>query len=381
MRQLHSLPPFELDRFVQRSKASSTLSEEPDLPRLFRQILLKAAELVPSEAGAILLDDPLTKHADRSENMLHFVSALGPAADRLIGRTIPATEGVAGQVYRTGIPHLASEAADGETFDPISDEAMGRKSRSIIAAPILISGSVCGTIELLNRTDGEIYDTDDLMLLQVFASYTALSLQNALDARHARELAKVDDLTGLFNDRYLYFRLREELSRRGRRCALVFLDLDHFKPINDTYGHLVGSQVLREIGFLLRRITVDQDAVVARYGGDEFTVLLPGRTVEQAAALAERIRAAIAGASFLEWDRGPDLPALSLRNVVTASVGVAGTDGVAVHGDVVQDSVRALLRQADRAMYAAKEAGKNRVRVARAGGDAAPPLAGKGRIS
>ena len=381
MRELHSLAPFELDRFVQRSKASSNLSEEPDLPRLFRQILQKAAELVPSEAGAILLDDPLTKHPDRSANQLHYVSALGPAAEQLIGRSISAMEGVAGQVYRTGIPHLASETDEDESFAPLPDAALGRKSRSIIAAPILIRGSVCGTIELLNRTDGAIYDTDDLMLLQVFASYTALSLQNALDARHARELAKVDDLTGLFNDRYLYVRLREELARQDRGCALIFFDLDHFKPINDTYGHLVGSQVLREIGFLLRRVTVDQDAVLARYGGDEFTVLLPGRTVEEAEVLAERIRSAIGNASFLEWDRGPDLPALSLRNVVTASIGVAGTDGVAVRADGGEDSVRALLRRADRAMYAAKEAGKNRVRVARADGDAAPPLAGQGRIS
>ncbi|MDX1674061.1 MAG: sensor domain-containing diguanylate cyclase [Longimicrobiales bacterium] len=378
MAELHSLEPAELDRFVQRSKASSTLTEEPDLPPLFRQILQKAAELVPSESGAILLDDPLTKRADRSRNELHFVSVFGPASEDLMGESIFAMDGVAGYVYRTGRPHLSARTEEDDTFDPRLDASTGYQTHSIIAAPILIGGAVCGTIELLNRRDGGVYTEQDLVLLQVFASYTASSIQNALDARYARELAKIDDLTGLFNDRYLYVRLREELQRRG--CALVFFDLDHFKPVNDTYGHLVGSQVLREIGYLLRRITADQDAVLARYGGDEFTVLLPDRTAEEAAAVAERIRKAIANATFLERPRGPDLPALRLRNKVTASLGVAATNGKAAAQEG-QDPVQTLLRRADHAMYEAKAAGKNRVRVARADEDATPPLAGKGRVS
>lgn len=362
MPELHALDSVELDRFVQRSKAASTLSEEPDLPQLFRQILQKAAELVPSESGAILLDDPLTKRADRSENVLHFVSVFGPSSEELMGESISAMDGVAGYVYRTGEPHLAARTAEDETFDPRLDRTTGYQTYSIIAAPILIRGAVCGTIELLNRRDGDVYTDEDLVLLQVFASYTASSLQNALDARYARELAKIDDLTGLFNDRYLYVRLREELQD-DQGCALVFFDLDHFKPVNDTHGHLVGSQVLREVGYLLRRITADDNAVLARYGGDEFTVLLPGCTAGEAARIAERIRGAIANATFLERELGPDLPALRLRNTVTASLGVAATNG-APDRSGGKDPVQDLLRRADQAMYDAKAAGKNMVRVA-----------------
>lgn len=380
MREFHALAPTQLGRFVQRSKASSTLSQEPDLARLFWQVLQKAWELVPSEAGAILLDDPLTKSEDPEQNELHFVAAFGSAAASLMGRSLSAREGVAGHVYQTGAPYLSAWTPEVETFDPAMDERTGYRTRSIIAAPILIRGSVCGTIELVNRIGSEGFDEEDLVLLQVFASYIASSLQNALDARYARELAKIDDLTGLFNDRYLYVRLREELARpHAESCALVFLDLDHFKPVNDTYGHLVGSQVLREIGFLLRRITADQDAVLARYGGDEFTVLLPNRTAAEAKPLAERLRKAIAGAVFLDKDRGPDLPALSLRNAVTASIGVADINGSI--GLDEEDRVRSLVRRADQAMYAAKEAGKNRVCVAPADEDAPSPLAGRGRVS
>jgi diguanylate cyclase (GGDEF)-like protein len=379
MNEFHVLDPTALDRYVQRSKAAATLSQDPDLPRLFRQILEKASELVPSESGAILLDDPLMKRPDRDQNLLHFVAVFGPASEALLGQSLPAHDGVAGRVYRTGEPHLSAETGSDETFDPSTDRSTGYDTRSIIAAPIRIQGATCGTIELLNRLDGEAYDDRDMVLLEVFASYTASSLQNALDARAARELAKVDDLTGLFNDRYLYVRLRHELDGSDAPCALIFMDLDRFKPVNDTYGHLVGSQVLREIGYLLRRVTAEEDAILARYGGDEFTILLPGRSADEARKLAEEIRERVEGAIFLEKARGPDLPALELTNTVTASIGVADTAGVV--GTEEDDPVQALLRRADRAMYAAKAAGKNRVRVAPADGDATPPLASQGRVS
>lgn len=378
MRDFHSLAPVELSRFMQRFKASSALTVEPDLERLFQQILEKSSDLVPSEAGVILLDDPMTKTLDRRSNDLYYVAAFGPGVDRLMNQSLPASKGVAGHVYCTGIPYLAAPGADDDLLDRRADDAPGYEARSVIAAPIVIEESVCGAIELLNRTDGAVYDEEDLLLLQVFASYTASSLKNALDARYARELAKVDDLTGLYNDRYMYARLREEMDRTDSGpCALLFIDLDHFKPVNDTYGHLIGSQVLREVGYVLRRLTAGEDAVLARYGGDEFTVLLPGRSAEDARALAERVRQSISEAVFLEEDRGPDLPALHLRNAITVSIGVADTNGEG-RGT---DAVRSLLRRADQAMYAAKGAGKNRVRLAGSGRDAVPPLAGHGRVS
>jgi diguanylate cyclase (GGDEF)-like protein len=371
MTDLRALPPDSMGRFFQRSKASSSLPEEPDLSRLLAQILEKAGELVPSESGALLLDDPLMKGPDPLRNRLHVVSAFGPAAARRVGSAIPATRGVVGHVYTTGAAHLSTDTrADGI----VPDAAEGVEARSIIAAPVRIGGAVCGAIELSNRRDGEPYDRHDLLVLEVFASYTASSIQNALDARHAHVLAKVDDLTGLYNDRYIHVRLREELERiagTDERCSLLFLDLDHFKPVNDTYGHLVGSQVLRELGFLLRRVTGAEDAVVARYGGDEFTIMLPDRSAEEAARVAEALRAAIAEAVFLPRAQGADLPALELRGLVTASIGVAELHGSQVDGS---DAATALIRRADEAMYRAKESGKDRVMVAERGRSGDPPL-------
>jgi diguanylate cyclase (GGDEF)-like protein len=363
--QHYSLSRDDLARFVQRTKASSALPNEPDMALLFRQILQKAAELVPSEAGAILLDEPLSKVSPPESRYLHFVAAFGPAADQLLGRSLSAAEGVAGHVYCTGTAHLAADVQVDEVFADRIDRSTGYETRSIISAPIVIGGSVCGAIELLNRASGANYDAHDLLLLEVFASYTASSIQNALDARQAQQLARMDDLTGLFNDRYLHVRLREELtaaSKQGRPCALLFIDLDRFKPINDAHGHLVGSQVLREVAFVLRRATAGRQAILARYGGDEFAIVLPGHDAAEAGVVAEAVRTAIASAVFLETDRGPDFPALHLRNAITASVGVAAVEV----GDArIPDAALRLIRTADQAMYQAKANGKDRVAGAR----------------
>jgi diguanylate cyclase (GGDEF)-like protein len=363
MRELHCLGGGELDRFLTRQKASAFIPGEVDFAAQLRDILDKAGQLVPAESGSILLDDPLTKQPERAGNELCFVASFGPAAECLPGRRIAAVDGIVGRVYRDGEPHLSENVRHDRSFSTQVDQDTGHQTRTVVAVPISIGSTVCGVIELINRADGDAFSPRDLLLLQIFASYTSSALQNALDARRAAELARRDDLTGLANDRWLHQRLVEMLAdadATGRGCALIFFDLDGFKAVNDTHGHLAGSQVLREVGFLLRRLIPSEDAVLSRYGGDEFVIGIPGAGLGAGTETAHAVRAAIEANVFLDRSYAEGLPALHLRGAITASVGVAAylpcDDGLPP-----RTKESALLRRADAAMYAAKARGKNQV--------------------
>jgi diguanylate cyclase (GGDEF)-like protein len=179
----------------------------------------------------------------------------------------------------------------------------------------------------------------------------AIALDNALSLQRAEAVSVTDDLTGLYNSRYLNLVLRREskrASRSGRPLSLLFLDLDGFKQVNDTYGHLAGSKALVEASAIIRGSARETD-VAARFGGDEFSVVLPETGREGAMSVAERIRDRISACEFLASD------GLSVH--LTASIGVATLPDVAA-------SAEELLRAADVAMYRVKDAGKNGIHVA-----------------
>lgn len=183
----------------------------------------------------------------------------------------------------------------------------------------------------------------------------AQALDNALRLRRAEALSVTDDLTQLYNSRYLNQVLRREAkraSRSGRPLSLLFLDLDGFKGVNDHHGHQAGSRALVEAAAVIRGSARETD-VVARFGGDEFAMILPDTGSEGAAAVGDRVRDRVAAHPFLAGD------GLGLR--LTASVGVATLPDVAA-------SAEELVRAADMAMYQVKDSGKNGVRIAQADG-------------
>ena len=370
MIQFHSLEIPQLERFLERQRAGLSLRGEAfDLDLVLRQILQKAYEFVPSESGSMLLDDPYRKVASRRDNELVFIATFGDASSNLIGQRLSAQHGIVGRVYQTGTPYLSAEVDTDQFFYSKIDEEIGHKTHSIVAVPIYIGKHVCGVLELINRLDGKTFTQRDMTLLEIFAGYTSFMLQNALDAKRAHELAKRDDLTGLFNDRWFNVRLSEAITdarKTKRDLVLIFLDLDRFKYVNDAYGHLAGSQVLREVGFILKRIVQVESATVARYGGDEFVIVLPETSLDDGLALCEQIRATIAGTTFLEREWGFNNPPLNLRGILSASIGIAqylnAGDGATEEHDKSE-----LLRRADAAMYRAKSAGKNQVMVSRVG--------------
>jgi diguanylate cyclase (GGDEF)-like protein len=366
MIQFHALEPLQLERFLERQKAGLSLRNEVDLDLVLRQILQKAYEFVPSESGSILLDDPFHKVASRKDNDLVFIASFGDSSKDLVGRRLSAQKGIVGRVYQTGQPHLSADVREDKNFYAAIDEQIGHETQSIVAVPIYIGKNVCGVLELVNRLEGKTFTPRDMTLLEIFAGYTSFMLQNALDAKRAHELAKKDDLTGLYNDRWFHIRLSETLSdarRTGKDAVLLFMDLDRFKWINDCHGHLAGSQVLREVGFLLKRIVQRTDATVARYGGDEFVMILPDTGLQEGLAVCETIRSAIETTSFIDRERGFSMPALSLQGVISASIGISHHVPNANSNLPIELEKNDLLRRADAAMYRAKSLGKNQVVV------------------
>jgi diguanylate cyclase (GGDEF)-like protein len=191
----------------------------------------------------------------------------------------------------------------------------------------------------------------DLQLLMTLVEPCAIAIENALLFQRAEQLTVTDDLTKLFNSRYLNLYIGREIKRCKRHSvplSVIFLDLDGFKSINDQYGHLAGSRTLAEVGAILATSVRESD-VLARYGGDEFVVVLPETPAAGALVIAERIRRAI--------EEHPFLQAQGLQARISASLGIAAYPDHAL-------TPEGLIQKADQAMYRVKEQDKNGIEVA-----------------
>jgi diguanylate cyclase (GGDEF)-like protein len=230
----------------------------------------------------------------------------------------------------------------------------GNAAGSVLAFPLVSRGRTVGALvglDPLPSSTMPALSAGTLTSLRVLFEPQALALENAILVQRAESLSVTDDLTRLYNSRYMNQVLRREAkraSRSGRPVSLLFIDLDGFKQVNDNHGHLSGSKALVEAAEVIRGCARETD-VVARFGGDEFSLILPETGRDGAVSVAVRIRERVAEHVFLETD------GLAVR--LTASVGVATLPDVA-------GSAEELIRAADMAMYKVKDAGKNGIQVA-----------------
>jgi diguanylate cyclase (GGDEF)-like protein len=358
----------KLAHFLKREPRQASATDL-DLNRIFRELLKRANDFLPSDAGTIYLDDPLEKTEDANRRSLVVIASFGPKGEDLVEERFDTHKGIIGEVYRTGLPYSCSDPLADPIFRSGPGLRIGFSIESVVCAPLEVEGRTIGVIELLNHSGGQGYADADLALLGIFARTISLSIVNAIEAQRSKEIAKRDELTELYNDRHLHSSLLQIIDRaisEGTECGIIFLDLDHFKEVNDTHGHLIGSRLLREVGATLRQI-IPGNGLAARYGGDEFVIALPGAGRQECFWVAETIRQNIAETAFVVTPdpENPDAgPALRIEGVVTCSIGIATLQSdvlpeLTVGGDAVTAKDE-ILRMADTCMYAAKELGRNR---------------------
>ncbi len=320
-------------------------NDKLDPENVIATIMDNIQKLIPCEAWSVLL-------LSEDQEELVFQGARGTAAGNLRYAKLKVGEGIAGWVAQKGKAAVVNDVAKDRRFNSRFDQINRFRTRSVLCAPLVSRNQVIGVVELINRRPrNRRFTRQDLAKLLALLGTISVSLHNALLFQETEKLTITDDLTRLYNNRYVNQRLGEWIARHGRggkRMSVIFLDLDGFKEVNDRYGHLIGGETLVEIGKVILNHVRTQD-IVARYGGDEFIVMMPDTGATQAVATAEEVRVAVQDHDFR--------PALHFPIRLTASFGIS------VFPDHAE-KLTELIQKADNAMYAVKYSGKNAVQLA-----------------
>jgi diguanylate cyclase (GGDEF)-like protein len=339
----HNRMSKELNIFHDVAKA---LTSSLDLDSILQTIMEKMAEYFRPDTWSLLM-------VDEEKDELYFAIAVGSAAEALKNVRLKVGEGIAGWVARHGERLVVPDVYTDPRFAKRIDEMTKWETRSIICIPLRSKHRVLGVIQLVN-VDMQNFGNQEEFFLQSLCDYAAIAIENARAVERIQELTITDDCTGLYNARHLYKTLETEVyrsSRFGYEFTVLFIDLDHFKQVNDTHGHLIGSKLLAEIGYLIKAQLRLIDYAF-RYGGDEFVILLPQTGKDAALVVARRLRDALRTSLFCKEEQ------LNLN--VRASIGLATYphDAKTTHD---------IIRQADEMMYLVKNTTRDNIGIAQRG--------------
>ncbi len=345
--RLHQDLDKKFDRFAEISELTKTITHIRNYETLLQTILDKSADLLKAEQGSLMLLDHET------DDLL--VEAKKGSIERVMEKIrIGRGEGIAGRVAEFGEAILVENLENDPRVKHKNRQHY--KTRSFVSVPLKIDERIIGVLNLSDKISGEVFNEEDLKLVQSFATHAAIVMERNVFYNKAEELKKLtitDSLTGLLNRRYLNERLKDEVARSeryGHHLSLLMLDLDGFKYCNDTLGHLFGDKTLKDIAETLLNTVRSMD-IVARYGGDEFMVILPETEEALAIDIAERLRSNVEKNAVFPRDaagRG--------THTLTSSIGIACYPS---HGKTIE----LLLENVDKALYRAKNKGKNRIEV------------------
>ena len=312
---------------------TSTLSVED----ILKLIMGYVEKLYKPENWSLLLVDE-----DRDE--LYFAVAVGDASRRIKEKRLRMGEGIAGWAAQKGEKVVIKDVYSDHRFARQFDTETGFKSESIVCIPMVSKDKPLGVVEIINIPP-ELMEDESLRALEALADFAAIAIENARYVSHIEWLSIHDDWTPLYNARHMYKIIDEEIERSEKReepFSLIFFDMDHLKKVNDAYGHFVGAHLLRKVGDLLMELSGPSDRG-ARYGGDEFVIVLPGYVKDRATEKVEQIRVQIKQTIYL--------------SKAGHRVNLGASFGIATFPDDT-DNREGLLALADQAMFHIKQTGK-----------------------
>lgn len=323
------------------------LAERLDVDGVLGLFLQKLKTLLPVDEAFVFDKENGQLHIIRMERNLEEFRSFNTM------KPLKKGEGIGGKVWADKNALIFSSSKE---WKPITKEPVSLNMESVLCVPIVKSNEVVGIL-LLASSEKRAYEKSQLMILEILCSYLAVAVENARHYEKTKEISERCALTNLYNYRYLDNELQVEyaklMANERKKVSLILLDIDHFKSVNDTYGHQSGNEILRELAGRLENL-VEKKGTVARYGGEEFTILLPDVDKQEALKLAELVRLTIANWPFTLEQHISEKNKKLLVNI-TASIGVATSP------DDAEDP-QSLIRHADRALYVgAKRAGRNRV--------------------
>ncbi len=339
MRQSDINIDFQSGALLACVEIGKLLTSTLNLNEILELILFKASSLIQARNWSLLL-------VDEASQELRFEVVVGIDKEAVKDIPIRVGAGIAGVVAQTGEPLVLPDAQNDARFNREVDKKTGFTTRSIICLPLKIHGKVLGVLEIVNVSNLDAYRTRYLPILSILTDYAAIAIQNSQYTAQIEELSITDEYTGLRNARYLHQILGDimaQVDREGQPLAVVFVDIDNFKQVVDSHGHLCGSQVLKEIGQTISA-NLDGDDILIKYGGDEYVILLPGRNKMQAVDILKKILDSIRSSIYLQTEKEP--------------VKLTASFGIAMYPEDAKIK-KELLLLADNSMYRIKKTSKN----------------------